>query len=597
MTVNIQQVNTAIETFQTWVTKTNLVINAIALACVTVGPTANGDLNTGNGFVNGIFGSNTFCATTIRPGNIHSTSGTLTITANTITVGNSTVNSFANSTYISTAKLEIGNSTVGFMANTSAIRLNGKNYTNLDSHIKFSNNAVLIGDRPHFNMKGSNSIILTMVDNVAQDRVDLVLDFTMPDDITAQTITLGNSTVNSFINATQATITSIVSVNAALTSQISVGNSTVNTFANSSQLTISRVVLGNSTVGFTANTTAILLNGKAYTNLDSHIVFANSGSSIGDRPTINFISTVTCTANMVDNVAQNRVDVTLNANTQPAGSTTQLQFNDGGVMAGAAGLLWTKASNTLTFSNTLVTGNSTVGFSANVGGTLRLNGKNYTNLDSAIIVSNTGTTVGTRPQINFIPGTSATVDVTDNSGNNRIDVQIGLNAVAVSAGVIGGSNTQVQFNDSSGFNGSSNFTYDKVTQILTVSNTIATTIMTTNTITTNTVIFAQSHEDDLTVTVSTASQTVLDSYFLTDFRAVEYLVYIKDNTANAYQLSKLLMIHNDGGASVTEYGTISTNTNIGVFAATVNTTHAILQYTSAGTANSVVKLHRTRMIP
>jgi len=483
MSVTIAQVNTAIENFQSVFDKINLVINAISNGVMTANLTANGSVTVGNAFLNGIFAANTIGANVIRGGNVQTNTGSLAIFANTWFLGNSSVNSFANSIYLYTTKVEVGNSTAGFMANTSAIRLNGKNYTNLDPYIIVANSGATIGTRPKLNFITTNSAIFTLTDNVAQDRVDISITAATPDNITALTITLGNSSVNSFINATHAVITNITSntevINTAtVTSLLTVGNSSVNTVANSTQISALKlvltgnVVLGNSTVGFMANTTAIKLNGKTYTNLDPFV-----------------------------------------------------------------------------------------------------------------IVSNTGVTVGTRPQINFVSGTSTVVDVVDDVANNRIDVTVSINSAALSAGVIGGTNTTIQYNDSGGFNGSLAFTFNETNNTVSIGNTLSVPI----------ILFPQSKKDNLFVNTSVITSVVLDSFFLTDYRGGEYLISIKDNNANAFQVSKVLILHDGGVAAITEYGSLLTNTNIGVFTASTNATHAILNYTAGATNNTSVKIARTLM--
>jgi hypothetical protein len=484
MSILIQAVNTAVETFQSWVDKTNLLINAVSTAAVTVEPIANGSVSTGNGYVNGIMAFTELAAAVIRPGNVQAT-GTLTITANTLTLGNSTVNTFANSIYIKTAQVEVGNTTVGFMANTSGIRLNGTFYTNITSTVLVSNSGAAIGTRSELNFISGDNVTIDLTDDAGNDRVDIEISATNPNNITAETITLGNSTVNSFINSTAANVTSYIGNAAAIVSRIYIGNSTVNTTANSTQINTARIWLstefqvGNSTAGVLANTTV-----------------------------------------------------------------------------------------------------------------LRLNGKNYANLDPYVMVQNTGTLVGTRPTINFISGTSTDVDVVDNSGDSRVDVTISINSAALALGVIGGANTQVQYNDEGAFNGSGSFTFNKLSNTVTLSNTLN-----AANVVTNILWLPYSRVDNLFVNTSTTSTVNIDSLPMTDHRSAEYLVSIKDNNANAYQIAKLLLIHDNGNAYVTEYGDLYTNTNIGVFSATQNATHAILQITNAGTNNTSIKMVRVLVNP
>lgn len=68
-----------------------------------------------------------------------------------------------------------------------------------------------------------------------------------------------------------------------------------------------------------------------------------------------------------------------------------------------------------------------------------------------------------RSRLNLIEGSNITLTVADDSANNEIDVTI-----AAAAGTPGGSDTQVQFNDSGSFGGDAGFTYNKTTDIATL---------------------------------------------------------------------------------------------------------------------------------
>jgi len=66
---------------------------------------------------------------------------------------------------------------------------------------------------------------------------------------------------------------------------------------------------------------------------------------------------------------------------------------------------------------------------------------------------NSGATVGTRRRINFIEGSNVTLTISDDSGNEEVDVTI---ASTGGSGSPGGSNTQFQYNNSGAFAGSGN---------------------------------------------------------------------------------------------------------------------------------------------
>jgi hypothetical protein len=79
----------------------------------------------------------------------------------------------------------------------------------------------------------------------------------------------------------------------------------------------------------------------------------------------------------------------------------------------------------------------------------------------------------------------------------------------------------------------------------------------------------------------------VDSFDLSVYRSSEYVMSVKNNTANGYQVSKLLVVHDDSNASIAEFGVISTNSTLGVFTANSNTTHVKVYLTLAGSVTDV----------
>jgi len=115
MATTISLVNTAADTFQVWVNKTNEMANAFTQVALTAAATVDGDDVTGNSYVIGILGANTLAANTLRGGNV-STSSNLTITSNLVfNTGNLYVNTDSG------AFLYVGNSTVNAVVNSTAI--------------------------------------------------------------------------------------------------------------------------------------------------------------------------------------------------------------------------------------------------------------------------------------------------------------------------------------------------------------------------------------------------------------------------------------------------------------------------------------------
>jgi hypothetical protein len=100
------------DTFQTWLTKTNVLLDALSNTIVTVSTSTFGN-TTGNGYVNGIFGSATLIANTaLRGGNV-TVSNTLNITS-AVSVQN---------TFIVSTALKVGNTTsnVQIVSNVASV--------------------------------------------------------------------------------------------------------------------------------------------------------------------------------------------------------------------------------------------------------------------------------------------------------------------------------------------------------------------------------------------------------------------------------------------------------------------------------------------
>jgi len=94
--------------------------------------------------------------------------------------------------------------------------------------------------------------------------------------------------------------------------------------------------------------------------------------------------------------------------------------------------------------------------------------------------------------------------------------------------------------------------------------------------------------------VTTAGLTAqnVDTFAISTYFGAEYLVSVSDINANNKYVSKVLVMHDGSTAQITEYGSITSNSTVGVFSATQNATHVALQFTPA-LANTTVKYTRT----
>ena len=105
MALSTTNVNTTTDSFQNWVDKTNVLLDAYSTTIVTTAANSIGGFTTGNGTVNGIFTANSITVSGnstfgLRGGNVV-TANVLYITSN-VSIGNATVNTVFTTTTIDT---------------------------------------------------------------------------------------------------------------------------------------------------------------------------------------------------------------------------------------------------------------------------------------------------------------------------------------------------------------------------------------------------------------------------------------------------------------------------------------------------------------
>jgi len=95
----------------------------------------------------------------------------------------------------------------------------------------------------------------------------------------------------------------------------------------------------------------------------------------------------------------------------------------------------------------------------------------------------------------------------------------------------------------------------------------------------------------LSVNTSGTSTQEIDSYSMSSLGGAEYFIRVKDNNANGYHALKILSFHNNVNAFSTEYGTMVSNTTLGTFEISTNTSHVILNMTPVS-SNTAVNISR-----
>lgn len=93
------------------------------------------------------------------------------------------------------------------------------------------------------------------------------------------------------------------------------------------------------------------------------------------------------------------------------------------------------------------------------------------------------------------------------------------------------------------------------------------------------------------VTTGTGTSNI-DSWAMSSYSTAEYMVNVKDNNANAYYATKLLVTHDTSTSYITEYGAINSNGVLGTFTSGSNATHVTLRFTPSS-SNTSVRYART----
>ena len=157
-------------------------------------------------------------------------------------------------------------------------------------------------------------------------------------------------------------------------------------------------------------------------------------------------------------------------------------------------------------------------------------------------------------------------------GNGFVQGVFGANTLVATN--IRGGNVQVSTNSAINMLSNVNFTGTKaaVNGYITIGQALST-IQTTNTTTTGT------------------SQMVLDTFATTTYRTVKYVISIKDNVANNFQATEIMLMHSGGNVYMTEYATLISNGTVGQFSSNVASGNVNLLYTPS-TANTTVNVNK-----
>jgi hypothetical protein len=97
------------------------------------------------------------------------------------------------------------------------------------------------------------------------------------------------------------------------------------------------------------------------------------------------------------------------------------------------------------------------------------------------------------------------------------------------------------------------------------------------------------------INLPNSSPGIIDSFSGSAYRGGKYIVSIKDNSNSTYQMTEIMMIHDDVTGYTTEYATLrSTANNLALFSANISGTTVRL-WASPSVSNSTYTLNRDLM--
>lgn len=669
---NLGYVNVATGFFQTLIDSTNQLLIFANTEVVSVN--SYGAITVGNGYVNGFLGANTITAQTIQGGNTTVTMP-LTIVSNT-TFNTGQVNCYANvyifssnvfvnapTTVQSTFKVS-GNTTITgsltVSGNTSVQAVNLVSYFIGNSTVNSYGNSTFMTVG---NIVSANANLATVNNNIFNGITMVVSNTVGANNITSNTIigntstfsnsAIGNASIGSLLANTVVISNSAgyallkMNANSTFQTQIFFQTSGVNKWTigkdQSDSFYINDVYGNKNILSCAANGVPVMNSGLFIptANLTANAIYSNNFTAniaavtTGNFSTVNSSSitsntivastlTVNGNATVSSNLVSNNFTANVIAITNGGPETdfkltsTSANGRDYWLISGGSSGTYSNGSfgiwdntaganrfqifktgsvvipgstsfyNTVSISGALtaysVSTNNIVGSSVTVSNTTgyAINAIGISSFSGNATFSNNVTVLG---NLNVSGNLAYNGIMSGNfiaSGNGyslgNTSIRWGLYAAnADFAGPVTCSNT-VTFNSNSTFNGDASFANATVANL-------------------NAVTLSFGSNSDVQMinttvgTTGTGSQTV-DSFAITSFRTAKYIIQVKDNVSNNFYASEIMTIHDGTNAYVTEFASITSNTYIGQFSVAISGGSFQLNFAPTS-SNTTVKLTRT----
>jgi hypothetical protein len=552
--------------------------------------------------------------------------GTLTaaVNASSISLGNSTVNTVVNSTSIST-----GNSTVNTFINSTAISVNGS--LSVQRTASISGNTTLSGNwanvtsdlfvRGNLIVNGS----VTYTGNATGDIIPVSNNYSLGNTsnrwnlYAVQIDNIGNTISNNVI------VTNVVNSASFTVGTSSVINSTGVWTTGTTNSAIVQTgngynVAGN---GIYANATLIWIGNNSVSTTVNSTVFSgtsNNTSFVGSVSAANVVSNAQLSANLANYAAlaggatfvgsvsvSNNVTITGNlivTGTTLYANVTNLDVKDlnitvakgvaSAAAADGAGITVDTANVGWYYHNSSNTWQSNVGITPSANNTLNLGTTTlrWANVNANnVVASNLYGTVLTATQGTIDHNSLANYDANKHIDHTTVSIST-ANGVAGGGTIAATRSLYVVSNN--GIVANSTGVWAAAANGISVTAAGINVLGNTGIVSNSSGVFANSSyiqslvnvSNGSVVTSGTSAQSI-DNFAIASYMGAEYLISVSDNSANNKYLSKAHVMHDGSIAQITEYGAITSNNSVGVFSATQNTTHIILQFTPSLTATTV----------
>lgn len=181
------------------------------------------------------------------------------------------------------------------------------------------------------------------------------------------------------------------------------------------------------------------------------------------------------------------------------------------------------------------------------------------------------------------------------SVNGTIDLQGVGNGIYFPDGTFQSSSAQssaagvdgdLQFNQGGSFGASSYLRWDNANRRLGVGTTDAPF---------STIQYKYTSLESTSTYVNDTTQTVIDTFKVTELRSAHYYVQITDETNSQYQLAQITVVHNGLYAYKNEYGIVCSGDKLGDFDVLVQGLNVNLLFTPVDSTNKTMKVNRTSM--